>query len=72
MPLDHTGGVLARLSQPGQAAAVSGDRGLKQMAWLNQGGSSVLGSVLVCVCSCVRESVCAPWSEGMLVCVCAL
>lgn len=39
-------------SQPGQTAAESGDRGLKQMAWINQGESTVLGE---CVFVCVPE-----------------
>lgn len=46
---------LAR-GQPGQTAAVSGDRGLKQMAWLNQGKSAVLGARL-CALTWVRDSV---------------
>lgn len=43
MLLDHTGGFLAR-SEPGHTAAVSGDGGLKQMAWPNQGESAVVRS----------------------------
>lgn len=46
---------LAR-GQPGQAAAVSGDRGFKQMAWLNQGKSAAL-DVRLCVLTWVRGSI---------------
>lgn len=45
MLLDHTGGFLAR-SEPGHTAAVSGDGGLKQMAWPNHA---------LCVRVCVPE-----------------
>ena len=36
MPLDRTGGFLARPESPGHAEAVGGDGGLEQMALLNQ------------------------------------
>lgn len=68
-------------SRPGHTAAVSGDGGLKQMAWPNQGESAVVRS-RVCVpefalvfdfgywnvCGCTSEMhVCVRW----YLCVCA-